>query len=63
MDLQTGHLEDRDHALIILQLLLAMKFFRIFFRIIFPKKNYFCVPAEENQDTFTERCSLICGVL
>ena len=41
VDLQTGHLEDRDHVLIILQLLFAMKFFRIFFRIIFPKKYIF----------------------
>ena len=45
MDLQTGHLEDRDHARIIL-LLFTMKFFCIFFRINFSKKLYFsCVLA------------------
>ena len=41
MDLQTGHLEDRDHAQIFLLLLLfTMKFFSVFFRINFSKKLY-----------------------
>ena len=41
MDLQTGHLEDRYHAQIILLLLFTMRFFCIFFRDNFPPKMYF----------------------
>ena len=42
MALQTGHLEDRYYARIILLLLLfTMKFFCIFFQISFSKKLYF----------------------
>ena len=41
MDLQTGHLEDRDHAQIFLLLLLfTTKFFCVFFQINFSKKLY-----------------------
>ena len=60
-DLQTGHLEDRDHARIFL-LLFTMKLFCFFFRSIFPKK-LFCVLARENLEAFSERCSRISGVL
>ena len=41
MDLQTGHLEERYHARIILLLLLTMKIFCIFLLIRFSKKKYF----------------------
>ena len=63
MDLQTGHLEDRYHARIILLLLFFMKF--IFFPNQFFKKNciFFCVLASENQEAFSERCSPISSVL
>ena len=63
MDLQTGHLEDRYHARIILSLF-TMKFFCIFFQINFSKKVLFFMRlGEENQDAFSERYSLISGVL
>ena len=55
MDLQTGHLEDRGHARIVL-LLFTMKFSCIFF-------FFFCVLAWENQVAFGERCSCISGAL
>ena len=41
MDLQTGHLEDRYHARIILLLLFIMKVFCIFWQINFSKKLEF----------------------
>ena len=41
MDLQTGHLEDRYHARIILLLLFTMKFFCIFSKLIFQKIVFF----------------------
>ena len=64
MDLQTSHLENRYHARIILLLLFIVKFFCIFFQINFKKKLYFfCVRLTENQEVFSERCSLISGVL
>ena len=63
MDLQTSHLEDRYHARIIL-LLFTMKFFCFFFPNQFFQKLYFhCVLAQENQETFSERCSVISGAL
>ena len=64
MDLQTGHLEDRYHARIILLLLFFMKFFCIFFpNQFFQKTVFFCVLASENQEAFSERCSPISSVL
>ena len=64
MDLQTSHLEDRYHARIILLLLFTIKLFCIFFRINFSEKNFFfCVLSQENQGAFSQRCSLIGGVL
>ena len=54
----------RYYARIILLLLFTMKFFCIFFRINFSKKLYFfCDRSQENQEVFSERCSLISGVL
>ena len=39
-------------------------FFCTFFRINFSKRlYYFCILAEENQEVFSERCSLMSGVL
>ena len=52
-DLQTGHVADRYHAQIIL-LLYTMKFFVYFSETIFPKSYL----AQENQESFSERCSL-----
>ena len=64
MDLQTGHLEDRYHLRIILLLLYTMKFFLYFFLNEFFQKNcIFCVLAQENQESFSERCTLINGIL
>ena len=66
MDLQTDHfiLENRYHVRTILLLVYTMKCFYIFFRISFSKKIVFsCVLAEENQETFSEKCSLISRVL
>ena len=64
MDLQTSHLEDRYHARIILLLLFTIKLSCIFFRINFSEKLYFfCVLSQENQGAFSERRSLIGGVL
>ena len=40
MDLQTGHLEDRYNARIVLLLLFTTNFFSIFYRINFSKKLY-----------------------
>ena len=40
MDLQTGHLEDRYNARIVLLLLFTTNFFPIFYRINFSKKLY-----------------------
>ena len=59
MDLQTGHLADRYHAQIILLLLYTMKFFVFFSETNFPKSYL----AQENQESFSERCSLITGIL
>ena len=58
MDLKTGHLEDRYHARINLLLLFSIKFFYIFF-----PNQFFCVLASENQEAFSESCSLISSVL
>ena len=38
-------------------------FFVLFPESIFPKECIFCILAEENQEVFSERCSLISGVL
>ena len=47
-----------------LLLLFTMKFFGIFSESIFHKKIFFfCVLAKENQETFSEKCSLISGLL
>ena len=43
---------------------LLWSFFCTFFRINFSKKlYYFCILAEENQEVFSERCSIISRVL
>ena len=64
MDLEIGHLEERYHAQIILLLLFTMKIFVLFSESILPKNCiFFCVLAYENQEAFSERCSLIKGVL
>ena len=65
MDLQTGHLEDRYHVRIISLLLFTMKFFCIFSESICPKECwfFFCILAQEYQEAFSEKCSLISGVL
>ena len=47
MDLQTGHLEGRYHAQILL-LLFTMEFFIFFSESIFPKNYWFCVLPKEN---------------
>ena len=50
---------------IILLLLCTMKFFCTFFSNQFFQKKiiFFCVLALENQEVFSESCSLISGVL
>ena len=40
-----------------------MNFFGIFFQINFSKNCIFWVLVEENQEAFSEKCSLISGVL
>ena len=52
------------HAQIILLLLFTIKFFCIFFPNQFLQKFvFFCVLALENEEAFSESCSLISGVL
>ena len=64
MDLQTGHLEDRYHARIILLLLFTLKFFCIISESIFPKNCFFfAFWRKKIQEAFSEWCSLISGVL
>ena len=65
MDLQTGHLEDRYHANYLTAIMYYEAFLHVFFESIFPKKKLFvfCVLALENQEVFSESCSLITGVL
>ena len=64
MDQQTGHLGDRYHARIILLTSFSMKYFWIFSESIFSKN---CILGEiltqENQEAFSESCSLISGAL
>ena len=56
----------RYYARVILLLLFTVKFFYnfffFFFESVFPKIVFLCVPASENQGTFSERCSLKSGV-
>ena len=42
---------------------LLWRFFVFFSESIFPKNFIFCVLVEENQEAFSERCSLISGAL
>ena len=64
MDLKTAHLEDRYHArIIVLLLLYTMKFYVLFSESIFLKNCIFCVLALERQVSFSERYSLISGIL
>ena len=63
MDLKTAHLEDRYHARIIVLLLYTMKFYVLFSESIFLKNCIFCVLALERQVSFSERYSLISGIL
>ena len=48
---------------IILLLLFTMKFFVFFPNQSFQKNVFFCVLAKENQEAFSEKCSLLSGVL
>ena len=48
---------------IILLLLFTMKFFVFFPNQSFQKNVFFCVLAKENQKAFSEKCSLLSGVL
>ena len=66
MDLKTGHLEERCHARIILLSLFTMKTFCILFQLnfsLFFLLFFFCVLAYENKEAFSERCSLVSGVV
>ena len=61
---ETGQLEDKYHAPIMSLLLFTMNFYCIFFRIKFSKKLFVCfLHSGVRKSGFSERCSLMSGIL
>lgn len=60
MDFQTSHSEVRDYARIFLLSLILWTFYVFFSNALMVS---YCVLAEENPETFTERCSVMSAVL